>query len=96
MLTVMPSTCRGQIVHAIFKSSFLDRTFEYCRLTKKIRLQALLHDSAASEEAVPLPEFLVKVTEEKVPADNISYINVPSCIYYVFFCESDVTISTNR
>lgn len=83
ILPVVPYVSGAQIVIACFKTSFFDHSFQSLWLMDKLRLQSLLQDPAASEEAIPFLEFPVKVAEGKVPADDINYIGVSSYIYQV-------------
>lgn len=53
-----------------------------------MRLQSLLSHSAASEGAVQLPYFLLKVVELKASAIAGSYINVLHSIYKVCSLEN--------
>lgn len=59
---------QGSNFQRICQVIFLYDSFKILRLTKNMRLQTLLQDSAVAEKAVKLPQFLLHVGDGRVPA----------------------------
>lgn len=88
VLQVVPSSSSAQLCNPYVEATFFCQNVQIHRMRVDVRLQILLPQRAASEEAIPFPQFFVRLRERRV-SDNASwYIDLPKYIWKVGSCKA--------